>query len=117
MATPLKIGSRIEEGGIAVLTLSGEVDVSNSGLVREAALKLISSGENKLIVDLAGIEYMDSTGLGTMVGLHKRLREKEGEFILAGSQPQVRRLFDITGLVRVLKMSDDLAAALEEAKK
>jgi anti-sigma B factor antagonist len=116
MTTPLKIASRTEGKDTAILSLAGEVDVANAGRVRDAGLKLVSGGMKYLIVDLSATEYMDSTGLGTLVGLHKRLRESEGELIVAGSQPRVKRLFEITGLSQVFKIFDDVAAALKEVR-
>jgi len=116
MATSLKIDARTEGNEIAVLSLAGEVDVANAGQVKDSALKLISNGRKYLIVDLNATEYMDSTGLGTLVGLHKRMRESDGEVVIAVSQPRVRRLFEITGLTKVFRIYDDAATALKEVR-
>ena len=97
-----------------MLALSGEVDVSNTPQVREAGLKLLSDGARKLVVDLSGIEYMDSAGLGTLVGLQKRLREVGGAMVIAGPQPRVRRLFDITGLDQIFAVCEDVSTAIKE---
>ena len=116
MGTPLRIGARTEDPDIAILSLTGEVDVANAAQVRDAALKLIADGAKCLMVDLSGTEYMDSTGLGTLVGLHKRLRESGGQVVIAGAQPRVKRIFDITGLTQVFRMHEDVAAALKEVR-
>ncbi len=116
MTTPLKIASRTEGKDTAILSLAGEVDVASAGRVRDSGLKLISDGVKYLIVDLSPTEFMDSTGLGTLVGLHKRIRESGGEVIVAVSQPRVKRLFEITGLTQVFRMFDDVAAALKEVR-
>jgi anti-sigma B factor antagonist len=116
MTTPLKIASRTEGKDTAILSLTGEVDVANAGRVRDAGLKLISDGIKHLIIDLSPTDYMDSTGLGTLVGLHKRLVESEGELIVAGPQPRVERLFEITGLTQVFRIFDDVDAALKEVR-
>lgn len=116
MTTPLKIDARTENSKTAVLSLVGEVDVANAGLVRESGLKLISDGARNLVMDLAGTEYMDSTGLGMLVGLLKRLKESGGEVLIAAAQPRVKRLFEITGLIQVFKIFDDVAAALKEVR-
>jgi len=114
MTTPLKIESRIESRDTAVLGLAGEVDVANVAQVREAALELLARGVKRLVVDLSATEYMDSSGLGTLVGLLKRLKETGGEIAIAGARPRVRRLFEITGLKQVFALHDDVAAALKE---
>jgi len=116
MTTPLKIGARTEGDAIAVLSLTGEVDVANAAQVRDAALKLVGDGAKRLIVDLTGTEYMDSTALGTLVGLLKRLKESGGEVIIAAAQPRVKRLFDITGLAQVFRIYEDVSAALKEVR-
>lgn len=116
MTTPLKIESRIEEDGTAVLSLAGEVDVSNVEQVREAAVKLLEGNGKRLILDLSGVEYMDSSGLGMLVGLLKRQRESGGVLAIAGHQPRVQRLFEITGLKQVFELYDDVAGALKEVR-
>jgi len=116
MTTPIKIAARSEDSETAVLSLAGEVDVANAGQVRDAALKLIAGGTKHLVVDLTSTDYMDSTALGTLVGLHKRLRESGGEVTIAGAQPRVKRLFDITGLTQVFRLYDDVSAALKEVR-
>jgi anti-sigma B factor antagonist len=112
MTTPLKIDSRTEAGDAAVLRLAGEVDVANVAQVREAALKLLAAGVKQLVVDLSATEYLDSSGLGILVGLLKRLKEIGGDMAIAGPQPRVKRLFEITGLSRVFALHNDVAAAL-----
>ncbi len=111
---PLKIESRKADTDRAVLSLQGEVDVANSHEVREAALALLGSGVRTLIVDLTKTDYLDSAGLGILVGLLKRARESELRMVIAGAQPQVRRLFEITRLNQVFPMHDDVASALQE---
>jgi anti-sigma B factor antagonist len=114
MTTPLRIESRREGKESGVIALIGEVDVANTGQVREAALKLLSDGVKGLVVDLSGTEYMDSAGLGTLIGLRKRLKEVGGALAIAGPRPRVNRLFEITGLNQILSICNDVAAALKE---
>jgi len=116
MTTPLKIDAHTEDDDTAVLCLAGEVDVANAGHVRDAALKLMSDSVKHLIVDLNATEYMDSTGLGTLVGLLKRMKESGGEVLIAAAQPRVKRLFEITGLNQVFRIYEDVAAALKEVR-
>jgi anti-sigma B factor antagonist len=116
MSTPLTIESRREGEGAAVLTLAGEVDVSNVAEVREAALKLLEDGIKRLVFDLSGVTYMDSSGLGMLVGLLKRVRESKGEVAIAGATARVSRLFDITGLKQIFSLYEDASAALKEVR-
>jgi len=114
MATPLRVGSRLTGEGSAVLSLAGEIDVSNTPEVREAGVKLLSDGATRLVVDLSQTEYMDSAGLGTLVGMLKRVKEAGGAMTIAGPQPQVRRLFEITGLDQIFAIYGDLGTAMKE---
>jgi len=113
-AAPLRVETRLAGEGTAVLSLAGEVDVSNTARVREAALQLLSGGTKKLVVDLSATEYMDSAGLGMLVGLLKRLKESGGAMGIAGARPRVNHLFEITGLNQILALYDDVAIALKE---
>ena len=114
MVTALRIDARMEGAETGVLALTGEVDIANTQQVRDAALKLIAGGAKNLAVDLSATEYLDSAGLGTLVGLLKRIKERGGRMAVAAPQPVVRRLFEITGLNRVLPVCDDVGAALKE---
>lgn len=116
MSTELKIDSRTEGEDTAVLSLTGEVDVANASQVRDAGLSLISRGVKRLVVDLERTEYMDSTGLGTLVGLLKRLKESGGAIAIAAAQSRVERLFVITGLDRIFSLCGDVEAALKEVR-
>ena len=101
MASPLRIESRKTDPDRAVLSLQGEVDVANGHQVREAALSLFGGGVKTLVVDLTGTEYLDSAGLGVLVGLLKRAKESDLRMVIAGARPQVRRLFEITKLNQI----------------
>ena len=116
MATPLKIDARTEGPDTAVISLTGEVDVANAAQVRDSALMLVDSGAKNLVVDLNSTEYMDSTGLGMLVGLLKRTKEIGGDVVIAAAQPRVKRLFEITGLTQVFRIYDEVAAALKEVR-
>ena len=114
MDTQLEIASRMVGAETGVLSLSGEVDVSNVQRVREAAGELLERGAKNLVFDLAKVEYMDSSGLGVLVGLLKKVKELGGTLAIAAAQEQVERLFVITGLKQIIPLSDDVEGALKE---
>jgi anti-sigma B factor antagonist len=114
VSTTLSIDSRLEGPETGLLSLTGEVDVANAPEFRQSALHLLAGGAKRLVVDLTGITYMDSSGLGALVGLLKRLKESGGKLAIAGPQPQVKRLFEITGLNQVFPLFDDVGSALRE---
>ena len=86
----------------AVLQVTGEVDVYTAPMLREQMRELSAKGAVHLIADLGQVDFLDSTGLGALVGGFKRLREAGGSLALVISTPRILRIFQITGLTRAL---------------
>ena len=84
-------------GGCAVLQVTGEVDVYTAPLLREQMRELAAKGAVHLIADLSLVDFLDSTGLGALVGGLRLLREASGSLALVISTPRILRLFQITG--------------------
>jgi len=91
-------------GDAAVLDLTGEVDAYTSARFREIMLELIDDGGVKLVVSMAKVEYIDSSGLGALVGGLKRISERDGRIVIVTDNPQVRKVFEITGLQKVFPL-------------
>ena len=93
-----------------IVHVNGEVDVSTSPQVREELASLIDGGARRIVLDLRETSFIDSAGLGVLVGALKRLREeRDGEIVLRGMLDPVRRVFDITGLTNVFTVDDSEA--------
>ena len=88
-------------GDCAVLQVTGEVDVYTAPMLRERIRDLAAKGVVHLIADLSRVDFLDSTGLGVLVGGLKRLREHGGSLALVISTPRILRIFQITGLTKV----------------
>lgn len=102
-----------QTGGWTVLTVTGEVDVATAPSLRERLVKLIADGNTRLIVDLSPVDFLDSTGLGVLVGTLKRIRQAQGELRLIIPQERILQLFEITGLSQIFEISDRLDRVLE----
>ena len=89
-------------GDCAVLQVTGEVDVYTAPMLRERIRELAASGAVHLIADLSQVDFLDSTGLGVLVGGLKRLREDGGSLALVIKTPHILRVFQITGLTKAL---------------
>lgn len=89
------------DGDRAVLTVSGEVDVYTAPTLREHILTAIGEGASTVVVDLSKVAFMDSTGLGVMVGALKRLRQSEGRLVVVCDSEPVLKIFSVTGLTDV----------------
>ena len=101
-----------QQAGWQVLTVRGEVDVTTTPRVRAQLISLLSDGKSRLIVDLEGVCFMDSSGLGALVAGLKLARSRAGELrIVCEGQRSVRKVLEVTGLERVLERYDSVEAA------
>lgn len=100
-----------ERDGYAVLGVRGEVDIYTAPKFRERLIELVSEGHHQVVVDLEGVDFMDSTGLGVLVGGLKRLRSHDGDLQLVCTQSQIMKVFEITGLTRVFAIHGSVEAA------
>ena len=107
-----EINSRTVDARTAVVTPAGEVDLLTAPQVKQRITELVDQGISQIVVDLSRIEYLDSTGLGVLVGALKRLREKEGELRLVHPTPRVMRVLEVTRLVNVFQIYDSEDEAL-----
>ena len=101
-----------ERDGWAVLSVTGEVDVYTAPKFRERLIELVSEGKYQIIVDLQAVDFLDSTGLGVLVGGLKRLRSHDGDLMLVCTQARIVKVFEITGLTKVFKIYESVDAAV-----
>ena len=106
----LSLDSR-SHGEHTVVRIAGEIDVYTAPKLREQLIDLVSSGQYHLVVDMEGVEFLDSTGLGVLVGGLKRVRAHEGSLRLVCTQERILKIFRITGLTKVFPIH----ASVEEA--
>lgn len=95
----------------AALEVAGEIDVYASPSVKEAINGLIDKNFTNLIISLEEVRYIDSTGLGVLIGALKKIREKDGKVLIVCGNPQLKKIFNITGLVRIFSMYETMAEA------
>jgi anti-sigma B factor antagonist len=93
-----------------VVRLSGEVDLRSSPQLRNVLLDVLAAKPRRLIVDLAQVGYMDSSGVGTLVEIKRLIERGAGQIVLAGLQPRVRSVFEITQLDKFFR----IAASVDE---
>lgn len=112
MQQPLTLETITVGNDCALIRVGGEIDVYTAPSLREAILGLIGNGVSHVIADLRAVEFLDSTGLGAIVGGHKRLRTNDGSLILAASPERIVRLFRITGLDRAFSLFPSVPEAI-----
>lgn len=103
--------TRDHRDGHEIYSLSGEIDVETSRQLREQLLGGIETGRERLIVDLSGVEFMDSSGLAALIGAWKQVRD-HGVFRLCGPNSVVHRVLTITGMEDVFDIRPDVPSAL-----
>jgi anti-sigma B factor antagonist len=109
--------SGFSESGIAILDLDGEHDIYTAPNLRDKLTELVESSSG-LVVDLSGTTFVDSSILGALLNARQRaidLRKGFAVCLNAGSEPAVRRVFDMTGLVTTLPVLEDLEHATKTA--
>ena len=101
-----------EHATTTVLAVRGEVDVYTAPRLREKLVELVSQGKHNIVVDLEAVDFLDSTGLGVLVGGLKRLRSHDGDLSLVCTQHRILKVFEITGLTKVFTIHESVDAAV-----
>jgi anti-sigma B factor antagonist len=109
---PLSLETITVGSDCALIRVAGEIDVFTASQLRETVVDLIASGVAHVVADLRAVDFLDSTGLGAIVGGHKRLRTIDGSLILAASPDRILRLFRITGLDQAFSLSPSVPSAI-----
>lgn len=107
-------GVTVELGSesIGVLVrLRGEIDLNSAPQLREQLGVALDSARGRLILDLAGVPYIDSSGVGTIVELKRRADKADVRLVLSGLQPRVRGVFELTRLDRFLTIVESVEEA------
>lgn len=108
----LSVSTR-EQGGRTIVEVGGEIDVYTAPTLRDRLNSLVAEGHHHLVVDMQGVEFLDSTGLGVLVGGLKRVRSHDGSLRLVCSDERILKVFRITGLTKVFQIHETVEAAVE----
>jgi anti-sigma B factor antagonist len=102
-----------ERGGWTVVSARGQLDVATAPRFRQVLLEAQYGGSTRVVVDLDEVEFMDSMGLGVLVGALKRARTHDGELAIACGRERLLHLFELTGLDRVLRIVPTVVDVLD----
>jgi anti-sigma B factor antagonist len=100
------------EGDRTIVEVGGEIDVYTAPTLREQLIDLVSQGHQHIVVDMEHVEFLDSTGLGVLVGGLKRVRAQDGSLRLVCTQERILKIFRITGLEKVFPIHASVAEAV-----
>ena len=107
----LSVSTR-EQDGRMIVEVGGEIDVYSAPTLRDQLNGLVAAGHHHLIVDMQGVEFLDSTGLGVLVGGLKRVRAHDGSLRLVCTQERILKIFRITGLTKVFPIHSSVDEAV-----
>ena len=98
----MEIKTRVYKNALYVI-LNGELDEHSSSYVRETLDKILDKEVfNQVIIDLSELEFMDSTGIGVMIGRYKKLKAEEKPMYLTNPNKHIDKIFEMTGLYKIM---------------
>ena len=108
----INIQSERTSDGVAVITVAGELDLYTAPRLKENLLAALEDGVKKIVVDMTGVHFIDSSALGVLIGGVKRLKPNGGKLVLVSVDENVNWIFQITGLNSVFEIYDTRDEAL-----
>ncbi|MEC9488083.1 MAG: anti-sigma factor antagonist [Halanaerobium sp.] len=97
------------------LQLAGDMDAHSADELRNVMENILDRGNRPLhlFLDLEGVEFIDSSGLGIMLGRYRKLSQRKGMMVVINPQPHVRRILELAGIERIIPIVGDLGQALD----
>lgn len=115
VSAPLAVEVSTADDRAAVVSTRGEIDATSVEQLRPELTALADAGHSQVVLDLTGVTFLDSSGLGALVSSHRRLQLLGGRLRLVCRNDLVLRVFRLTGLDNVMSIVPTLEQALEEA--
>jgi anti-sigma B factor antagonist len=103
---------RKETNGVVVVSVDGQLIVGNRQELKQRIIDALEAGDRKFLVDFTRTGYIDSSGLGVLVSLSKKIRDQGGDLRLAGLNEDLKTLFELTKLDTLFGISDSPGEAL-----
>ncbi|MBS8264762.1 anti-sigma F factor antagonist [Mesobacillus boroniphilus] len=99
---------------VLLIRVSGELDHHTAEQLREQATKALENGEVRhIVLNLEQLTFMDSSGLGVILGRYKQIKQLHGEMVVCAISPPIKRLFDMSGLFKIIRLEPTEEYALE----
>jgi anti-sigma B factor antagonist len=113
----MDLALRVEEReGWTVVRASGDLDLTTAPRLREQLVQVITGGQPQIVLDLQSVDFIDSTGLGVLVGLLKRTRSQGGDLRLVSQRTGLRKLLELTALERAFPLAASVDDAIVEPR-
>jgi anti-anti-sigma factor len=108
----LEVQTRQVDSGATVVAPTGRLDVAGAPALKDAISEALKSGQAKVVIDMEGVSFVDSTGLGSVIAALKQIRSSQGDLRLAAPNQQVRVVLELTTLDRVFPYYSTVEEAL-----
>ncbi len=108
----MAFNARKHPGGVLVVEVDGQLIVGNRQELKQKVLDALEEGNKKFLIDFTKTGYIDSSGLGVLVSLSKKIRDEGGDLRLAGLNDDLKTLFELTKLDTLFAITDSAAEAL-----
>jgi len=108
----LEVQSRQVDNGVTVVAPTGRLDVAGAPALKDAISEALKNGPPRVVLDMEGISFVDSTGLGSVIAALKQIRSSQGDLRLAAPNQQVRVVLELTTLDRVFPYYSTVEEAL-----
>jgi anti-sigma B factor antagonist len=95
-----------EEKNIWVIVPEGEIDIYTSPKLKDTLTRMLKDKEADILIDGKKLDYVDSTGLGALISILKKVKEKDNKIYMENVKPNIRKLFDITNLDKVFVIKE-----------
>jgi anti-sigma B factor antagonist len=100
--------------GVAVVALAGEIDLYTCPEFKQELLRVIADGATLVVVDLTKTTFIDSTALGVIIGGVERLKQRDGRLVVVCADPNIVKIFEVTGLNRIFSVYGSRDEALAQ---
>ncbi|HYR50286.1 MAG TPA: STAS domain-containing protein [Candidatus Eisenbacteria bacterium] len=108
----LEVQTRQVDNGVTVVAPTGRLDVAGAPTLKDAISEALKNGQPRVVLDLEGVSFVDSTGLGSVIAALKQIRSSQGDLRLAAPNQQVRVVLELTTLDRVFPYYSTVEEAL-----
>ena len=108
----LEVLTRQVDNGVTVVAPTGRLDVAGAPALKDAISEVVKNGPPRVVLDMEGISFVDSTGLGSVIAALKQIRSSQGDLRLAAPNQQVRVVLELTTLDRVFPYFSTVEEAL-----
>jgi len=105
-----------DANGLSIIDVSGEIDLYTVPIFKNALTKTIEEGQNRLLVNMSQVSYMDSSGFGTLLGVTKKIRPDGGSVNLIGCNEAIHRMLKITRLNTIFGLYDTEEEAIQAVR-